>query len=104
VLFNFDTSSNCLVTERRMNITGITVISSILGSLAGLLALSGKAMLFSENHFHKVRKTLLQKETIKRLRNKRKYLKTMASDCEVDCPNIPETSASTDRRYLVRKF
>ena len=56
-----DISPNILVTERKANNTIFTVTSGILGSVAGLLAVFGSAVKFSEDNMNKFKKKIKQK-------------------------------------------
>ena len=56
-----DIGPSILVTERKANNTIFTVTIGILGSVAGLLAVFGSAVKFSEDNMNKFKKKIKQK-------------------------------------------
>jgi hypothetical protein len=83
--------------------TGLAVISSILGSLAGLLALSGEIMQITEKSFITAREKYLSKKRFKKLKIKRKTLKFNARDYPEEETKQPLTSPR-EKKYLIHKF
>jgi hypothetical protein len=79
----FATSQNALVTRRTLNKSLMTVLSAILGSVAGLLTIIGKAMANSEKFFNRLREKLNAKDKLMRICDKREYLKRNMLEAEL---------------------
>ena len=67
-------TATTLVTKRSLNNTLIVIFSAMLGSIAGLLSLSGRAMNFAENAANKVSDKIKAKNKIKKIKRSRKDL------------------------------
>lgn len=63
---------NYLITTRSIDNTAIGIISAMLGSIAGLLAVFGKGMTFTEKSFEKIKNKIEKKKKVKNLKIKRK--------------------------------
>jgi hypothetical protein len=109
LMIEFSISENALITRRTINKSFMTVSSAILGSIAGLLTIIGKAMANSEKLFNRIKAKINAKKRFLQISQKRKDLKNNMSDEETaqktdisftfaDVPN------STSKSYRVNHF
>lgn len=71
----FQIGTDALVTSRTLNTTFIVLLSSMLGSIAGILAIVGRVLVTWEKNFKKVKTKIEVKSRIKKLNGKAKNLK-----------------------------
>lgn len=69
-----ETSPNYLITKRMINNSMIAILSAILGSVSGLLAIFGKTMKISETSFAKLKEKIAFKAKFQKLKETRKNL------------------------------
>ena len=67
-------SENAFVVWRMVNTTFMMLLSALLGSIAGILAIAGKFMASVENYFGKIKEKIKHKEEIDELKEKRKTM------------------------------
>lgn len=93
-----DISPNILVIERNINNTTFAVISAILGSVAGLLALFGNAVKFSEKSLDKVKNKIRSQKEILKLKEKRKDLLVWQKNQQV---RLDDAMVAHEKSHLV---
>ena len=71
-----EVSPNFLITKRMINNTAFSIVSAVLGSMAGLLAVFGKSMKFLESSIVRIKEKKNSTEKIQKIKEKRKELWT----------------------------
>lgn len=74
VSIQFQTSENAFVVWRRINTSFLVLLSSLLGSIAGLMAIAGKFMVFVEDNFGKIKNKISRRKLLENIKETRKKL------------------------------
>jgi hypothetical protein len=81
--------------------SGLLILSTVLGSLAGLLTLIGTVMAVSEKWVGKATAVIRQKRIVKKLKRNRKMLKLIAKE-ENEIDTKTDIGGSSDTNYLAK--